>query len=787
MKLLFSIILICTSCYSQAQALKGKVFEDLNKNNIDEESEPKISNVVISDGFTVVQTDKQGNFQINVHSEAKFLFISTPSGYKNSKKHYLSISKELKRYNFPILKDGSQNSDHLGFIQITDTETDKYGPWIEDIKQYAFNNQVSFLLHSGDICYEKGMLFHSENVNQEKMDLPVYYTVGNHDLVRGTYGEEYFEKLFGPTYYSFNAGPAHFVITPMPQGDFQPNYTLDQIISWLKADLSLKDPEQPLIFVNHNYWGKGDFILRGKTDSIDLKQYNLASWNYGHWHNNFSFQKGNVKVISSAPPNMGGIDNSIGQFLDISVDKNGIQGIEPAFANINNHIVIRESFNENHFVEGKSINLQIVAYDSRKVIIQVLVDLLDKNGNIINSISLKKTSNWNYSSKLRINRRTSKTAKIRATCIFNTNERASKDIEIPKMDRKLDPIWSTSLGENILKCTPIIQGNRFYFGTADDVAGKKHSIFSINKNNGEIVWKKQAQNSIKNKLQIFENLLLSTDAETNIIGSDSKTGKVIWSKEANHQLVPSFSSGPLVANGLYFTKFENKIIAINPLNGKIIWKTSFDIPGESTPANFEFIDNLLLVPSNWNSLMAINANNGELVWKRNDDGLNFRSSSTFTDHDTIYCTSSNSIFKLDLKTGKTIKKSELKADLKSMGTPLVLNDLLILPTANNGVIALNKQNLTLKWKFKTNENILYSSPYSSLNPDLITSTVETSIVQHKGNFIFASSDGYIYMISNEGKLIDKYNLGVPVYADPVINNDKLYIADYSGTITCFKL
>ena len=57
---------------------------------------------------------------------------------------------------------------------------------------------------------------HIKLMNTENMDCPVFYCIGNHDLVKGKYGEELFESIYGPVYYSFDAGNVHYVVTPMP-------------------------------------------------------------------------------------------------------------------------------------------------------------------------------------------------------------------------------------------------------------------------------------------------------------------------------------------------------------------------------------------------------------------------------------------------------------------------------------------------------------------------------------------------------------------------------------------
>ena len=78
-----------------------------------------VSGVVISDGYSVVQTDKMGNYQIQLHELARFVWISTPSGYEfktesSISRHYYKPDTAGK-LNFD-LKPLKQNDNKHNFI-----------------------------------------------------------------------------------------------------------------------------------------------------------------------------------------------------------------------------------------------------------------------------------------------------------------------------------------------------------------------------------------------------------------------------------------------------------------------------------------------------------------------------------------------------------------------------------------------------------------------------------------------------------------------------------------------
>jgi hypothetical protein len=70
-------------------------------------------------------------------------------------------------------------------------------------------------------------------------------------MTPGAAGETHFESMFGPCWRSFEAGGIHFVVTPMPRGDFKPSYTMDEVADWVRNDLAMVPKGMPVVFFNH--------------------------------------------------------------------------------------------------------------------------------------------------------------------------------------------------------------------------------------------------------------------------------------------------------------------------------------------------------------------------------------------------------------------------------------------------------------------------------------------------------------------------------------------------------
>ena len=198
----------------------GRVFEDRDADGVFGKGDRPLPGVMVSDGLNVVPAGNDGMFSLPHRGNARFIFVTTPSGYMAAEAYYMKTGTQAETYDFPLVpydagirKDGSHT-----FIQVTDTEifnTDNNEEWADNIRQCATVRNAAFIVHTGDICYEKGLESHIGLMNTENMGVPVYYGIGNHDLVKGRYGEELFESIYGPAWYSFDVAGTHYVMLPM--------------------------------------------------------------------------------------------------------------------------------------------------------------------------------------------------------------------------------------------------------------------------------------------------------------------------------------------------------------------------------------------------------------------------------------------------------------------------------------------------------------------------------------------------------------------------------------------
>ena len=226
-----------------------------------------LAGVAVTNGRDVVKTDANGRFALPAWERARFLSVTVPSGWR-AERFYIPVSGADAKYDFALLPWAPSAGDRpLRFVHISDSEISRIADveraFAAHVKEIADRCDAAFIVHTGDICYPGGLRAHIKLMNDGNMGRPMFYTIGNHDLVKeGDCGERLFESLYGPVWHSFEACGVHVCATPMKSGDVPPSYTPEMFAEWLKNDLAAIPRDMPVVLLNHSFWGCNIFDVR---------------------------------------------------------------------------------------------------------------------------------------------------------------------------------------------------------------------------------------------------------------------------------------------------------------------------------------------------------------------------------------------------------------------------------------------------------------------------------------------------------------------------------------------
>ena len=290
--------------------------------------------VIVTDGLVCVKTDAAGRWSLPFREEARFVSVTIPSGWRTSGAHYLPLAGSASSLDFNLVPWAASAKAGCAFVQVADSEIHSTNEaecrWIGSVREVAAESKAAFVIHTGDICAKNGLEAHIKVMNAETVGVPVFYCIGNHDLVSGyDYGEKLFESIYGPCWHSFDAGGVHFIVTPMVGGSDRPaGYTATQVADWIRADLALVDPKTPVVFFNHYLCSFSDPAAAGRVwggeRPVDLRTAcNFRAWVHGHLHARSFTWKDGVAVIAASNPNFGGSDHSPSSARVITVPMEG--------------------------------------------------------------------------------------------------------------------------------------------------------------------------------------------------------------------------------------------------------------------------------------------------------------------------------------------------------------------------------------------------------------------------------------------------------------------------------
>ena len=319
-----------------------------------------LSNVIVSDGYEITKTDKQGRYFLVSQKRNGYVFVTAPGNYAYEVKDALpqlwanlNNSKGIaERHDFRLVKASHKK---FAFIALTDIHMANY----YDAPQHFRNKDVPvirntvngllkkhgkkykvYTINGGDSSYDTYWVTGSYTIRdfpatlkETQYPTPMFNVMGNHDNdpfeLAGKdvdfRAEQAYRDALGPTYYSFNIGKIHFVVLDniiynnKPGKGFESmglpgmiDYTVGitpNQMEWLRKDLALQPHDAPLVVCMHD-----PLFLRKKLSLTEYKHNFDDPSNAkelirlistfpethiidGHSHRNYTFHCDSLRII----------------------------------------------------------------------------------------------------------------------------------------------------------------------------------------------------------------------------------------------------------------------------------------------------------------------------------------------------------------------------------------------------------------------------------------------------------------------------------------------------------
>lgn len=231
-----------------------------------------LAGVRVSDGVSVVRTAADGSYALIADSSQPFVFVSTPAGWQPAQN-----ATGTARFYQPIGNGGSEmradfalvpragDAKHTMLVLAdpqtkTREETDLvHSQTVPDVLRTvaAAGDRAVLGVACGDIMYDDLSLYPEWERAVQRMGVPFYQVIGNHDLdytSRTDEGaSETFRSRFGPTAYSFDVGAIHYVVLDNVfwHGAGYLGYVDSRQLSWMAADLATIERGRTVVLLMH--------------------------------------------------------------------------------------------------------------------------------------------------------------------------------------------------------------------------------------------------------------------------------------------------------------------------------------------------------------------------------------------------------------------------------------------------------------------------------------------------------------------------------------------------------
>lgn len=267
-----------------------------------------LAGIPVSDGLNITTTDQEGRFTLEGWERAHVLHVGVLTrGFDD---WFLNIDGHEGDYDFFI--DKVEVGSDFCFLHTSDTEIEgrRVIHWIDFLRDKVKEEKPAFFINTGDLA-RYDVPRHLLVMNSDVLNCPVRYTIGNHDFHGKEYGEQLYESIYGPTWYSFDCGDIHFIALSIGAGDKPSGYRWEDQWIWMQRDLARMDKSKKVIVLDHTHCPDetGFHPTIGEV-SLDMKKEGVIAWVFGHYHSNFLNDYDGICNVCTARPDSGGIDSS---------------------------------------------------------------------------------------------------------------------------------------------------------------------------------------------------------------------------------------------------------------------------------------------------------------------------------------------------------------------------------------------------------------------------------------------------------------------------------------------
>lgn len=267
------------------ETVSGVVFHDANENRVWDADEPLLPGVRVSNGREIVATDEDGRYTLPLDDD-DIIFVIKPRGWRTPlsddllpRFYYIHKPQGSPEFKYAGVSPTGALPDGVNFPLYPQTEPEQFQAilfgdtqprnqqevdWIaHDVVEELIGTEASFGVTLGDVAFDNLETFEPLNRAIALIGIPWYNVMGNHDInydaKTRALANESFERVYGPSYYSFDYGPVHFLVLDdiewlyddgTGKGRYQGGFGEEQL-EFIRTDLAQIPEDQLVVLMMH--------------------------------------------------------------------------------------------------------------------------------------------------------------------------------------------------------------------------------------------------------------------------------------------------------------------------------------------------------------------------------------------------------------------------------------------------------------------------------------------------------------------------------------------------------
>ncbi len=267
---------------------RGTVFLDLDGDGKFGPVDQAAAGIKVSNGTEIASTDVNGRYELPLPEDA-VLFVIKPTGFRTAlndqnlpKFFYIHKPNGSPQLKFPGSSPTGPLPQSIDFPLYQQSEPDEFRVILFGDPQPRNNVEVDYISHDviselignptksafgvslGDLAFDNLDTFETLNQTVALIGIPWYNVIGNHDINYDSpdrkHINETYERVYGPSYYSYDYGQVHFVVLDnidweeptekIPQRHFIAGFGAEQL-EFLKNDLARIPASQMVVLMMH--------------------------------------------------------------------------------------------------------------------------------------------------------------------------------------------------------------------------------------------------------------------------------------------------------------------------------------------------------------------------------------------------------------------------------------------------------------------------------------------------------------------------------------------------------